>query len=108
MATKKVNQIKQATSWSFSRYSDYKQCPLKFKRNHIDKIKEPPNPAMARGAAIHTMVEDYIKGKGRTLPMELKLVGDELKTLRKQFKKSINGMVVEDNWSFTKDWQETE
>ena len=108
MATKKIIPIKQATSWSFSRYSDYKQCPLKFKLKHIDKIKEPPNPAMARGAAIHTLAEDYIKGKGRTLPPELKLFGDELKALRKQFKKSINGMVVEDNWSFTKDWAETE
>lgn len=108
MAIKRVIPIKAATSWSFSRYSDYKQCPLKFKLKHLDKIKEPPNQAMARGAAIHTLAEQYIKSKIAHLPPELKLFESELKALRKQFKKSINGMVVEDNWSFTKDWQETE
>jgi hypothetical protein len=107
MASKKVIPIKKITSWSFSRYSDYKQCPAKAKYKHIDRIKEPPNPAMARGAAIHTLAEEYIKGKGRTLPPELKLFEAEFKALRKQFKKSINGMVVEDNWSFTSNWEET-
>ena len=61
------------TSWSFSRYADYKNCPLKFKLKHVDKLNEPPNEAMARGAAIHTLAEEYIKGKGRTVPPELKL-----------------------------------
>lgn len=108
MATKKVIPIKKITAWSFSRYSTYKQCPLKLKLTAIDKLKEPPNPAMARGAAIHVLAEDYIKGKGRTMPPELKLFTDLFKMLRKQYKKATNGMVVEDNWSFTKDWTETE
>lgn len=90
----KSNKI---TSWSFSRYSDYKQCPLKAKLKHVDKLKEPPNEAMARGAAIHNIAEKYIKGEGRTLPAELKQFGAEFKMLRKQYKKKINGMVVEDN-----------
>ena len=100
----KSNKI---TSWSFSRYSDYKQCPLKAKLKHVDKLKEPPNEAMARGAAIHNIAEKYIKGEGRTLPVELKQFEAEFKMLRKQYKKKINGMVVEDNWSFTKTWDET-
>lgn len=107
MVVKVVAPIKKATSWSFSRYSDYKQCPLKFKLKHIDKIKEPPNDAMARGGAIHKLAEDYIKGIGRALPPELKKFKVEFKVLRKQFKKSVNGMSVEDNWSFTKDWGKT-
>lgn len=105
--TKKTIPVKKITSWSFSRYSDYKQCPAKAKYKHIDKIKEPPNPAMARGAEIHTIAENYIKGVGRSLPSELKLFEVEFKMLRKQFKKSINGMVVEDDWAFTKDWGQT-
>lgn len=100
----KSNKI---TSWSFSRYSDYKQCPLKAKLKHVDKLKEPPNEAMARGATIHNIAEKYIKGEGRTLPTELKQFEAEFKMLRKQYKKKINGMVVEDNWSFTKTWDET-
>lgn len=99
--------INKITSWSFSRYSTYKQCPLKAKLNFIDKVKEPPNPAMARGAAIHTLAEDYLKSKLKTLPPELKKFADEFKALRKQYKKSISGMCVEDSWSFTKTWEET-
>lgn len=103
----KIIPIKKATSWSFSRYSDYVQCPLKFKLKHIDKLKEPPNKAMERGSDIHTMAEKYIKGITTVLPDELKLFEGEFKLLKKQFQKKSNGMSVEDNWSFTKDWDET-
>ena len=107
MATHKPIPIQPITAWSFSRYSTYKQCPAKLKYSAILKLKEPPNAAMARGAAVHTLAEEFIKGKGKSLPPELKLFGVEFKELRKQYKKSINGMVVEDNWSFTKNWDET-
>jgi len=106
MATKTI-PIKPLTSWSFSRYSDYRQCPLKFKLKHIDKIQEPPNDAMARGAEIHTKAEKYLKGELRTLPTELKLFKDEFKVLRALYKKKTLGAIVEDNWSFTKDWDQT-
>ena len=99
--------VKQITSWSFSRYNTYVQCPLKLKLNAIDRIKEPGNEAMARGDMIHKMAEAYIKGKGRVIPKELKLFVDEFKRLRAQYKKKINGMVVEDTWAFRRDWTET-
>lgn len=105
---KKVIPIKQITSWSFSRYSTYRQCPLKLKLNAIDRIKEPGNQAMERGAGIHTLAEKYIRGEIRALPPELKLFKDEFKKLRARYKAEPDGMVVEDNWSFTKDWEETE
>lgn len=108
MATKKVIPIKTITAWSFSRYSTYKSCPLKAKLAFIDKINEPPNDAMARGTQIHALAEDYIKGKIRALPPELKLFKEDFKFYRAQYKKSISGMVVEDTWSFTKDWNETQ
>jgi len=97
----------QITAWSFSRYSCYKQCPLKAKLQFIDKIKEPPNPAMDRGAKIHDKAEAYIKGTITSLPNELKEFKALFQRLRKQYKKAINGMVVEDTWAFTKDWDET-
>ena len=99
---------KQATSWSFSRYSDYKMCPLRFRLKHLDKIPEPSSPALERGAAIHTMAEQYIKGKLRRMPPELKSFEAEFKALKAQYKKPAHGMVVEDSWSFTKDWTETQ
>lgn len=107
MVTKKVIPIKAATSWSFSRYSDYKSCPLKFKLKHIDRHKEPGNAAMDRGANIHTLAENYIKGKLAKLPPELKTFEPEFKQLKTMFKKRSQSMVVEDNWAFTKNWDET-
>lgn len=99
--------VKQITSWSFSRYGDYRQCPLKAKLKHLDKIQEPPNDAMARGAAIHDMAEGYIKGKISRMPAELKRFDKLFRELRKQYKKKINGMVVEDMWAFDRKWNET-
>lgn len=96
------------TSWSFSRWSDYDLCPLKAKLKHLDKVQEPPNPAMARGAAIGKMAEQYIKGEiGASLPDELKAFAAEFRMMRKQYAKKKNGMVVEDTWAFKKDWSET-
>lgn len=100
--------VKQITSWSFSRYSDYKSCPFKAKMKHVDKIQEPPNPAMARGGEIHTMAENYIKGKMKVMPKELKLFADEFKKLKVAYKKKAAVEVfVEDSWAFTDKWLET-
>ena len=98
---------KSITAWSYSRYNMWKQCPLKLKLSAIDRIKEPGNEAMQRGDTIHKAAEAYIKGTVAKLIPELKLFKKEFDVLRKQYKKSINGMVVEDSWSFTKDWTET-
>ena len=105
--SKRKTRVNQITAWSFSRYSVYKLCPLKAKLAFIDKIKEPPNDAMARGAEIHDKAEAYIKGALRQLPTELKLFKDEIKMLRELYKKKLSGIVVEDTWAFTKDWDET-
>lgn len=50
------------TAWSYSRYADYKQCPLMFKLKHIDKIKPPGSAAMDRGTEIHKLGENFLKG----------------------------------------------
>lgn len=95
------------TSWSFSRWVDYTLCPLKAYLAHIKKIREPKNDAMQRGADIHDMASGYIKGKIKKLPAELKLFKLEFDKLKKQYKKSISGMVVEDDWAFTQGWDQT-
>lgn len=107
MVTKAVVKSKPLVSWSFSRYSDYKKCPLFFKLKHLDKIAEPGNAAMARGSAIHTLAEEYLKGKLVKLPPELKLFAPEFKELRAVYKKRLSGMVVEDTWAFTNTWNKT-
>lgn len=105
---KPLAKAKPLTSWSFSRYSDYKKCPLSFKLKHLDKIAEPKSDAMLRGSAIHKLAEDYIKG---TLPLripeELASFEEVFKELRKLYKKRTAGILVEDDWAFTNNWDRT-
>jgi hypothetical protein len=63
---------------------------------------------MERGAAIHKEAEDFLKGVGKTVPESLKKFSDLAKKIRKLYKKKILGAIVEDNWSFTKDWGKTQ
>lgn len=55
-----------ALSWS--RLSDYQQCPLKFKLKYIDKsplFKEDASksPHLVRGTNVHKALEDYVVAK---------------------------------------------
>lgn len=98
------------TSWSWSRYYDYKQCPLKARLNHLDKIREPKNAAMARGGAIHDTIRDYIKG----IKKSIKECGFPagvmtwLNEAKKAFKKKTLQPIIEEDWAFTKDWTQTQ
>ena len=98
----------KVTSWSYSRYAAYKQCPLKFYLANIAKIAEPPNQAMERGSEIHKLAEDYINGKLAKMPLELGKFAKMFRQLKKVRKKVSSGMAVEDTWAFTKDWTETQ
>lgn len=93
--------VKQLTSWSYSRYSCYNECPAKAKYKFIDKLPEPPAPAMERGDKIHKMAEAYTKGWESRLPAELKLFKDQFKELK------ASKPIVEETWAFTKDWNQT-
>jgi len=99
---------KAVSSWSFSRYGDYRKCPLLFKLKHIDKISEPKSAAMQRGIDIHNLAEAYVVGKIAKLPPELALFKDEFTKLRKMYKTKKLPMIVEDNWAFTVEWEETQ
>ena len=97
----------QLTSWSFSRYSTYKQCPLRAKLLYLEKLPEPKNPAMDRGNTIHQLAEQFVKGALPRLPAELKAHGDLFKRLKAKRKKMPDQVLVEDTWAFTKDWSRT-
>lgn len=59
MPTPRVQRI---TSWSFSRYSTYEQCPAKAKYKFIEKRPEPGSKPMDRGSDVHLMAEHAVKG----------------------------------------------
>lgn len=98
------------TSWSWSRYYDYKLCPLKAKIAHLDKIREPKNQAMERGAVLHDTIRDYIRGKLKSIkscgfPATAVAWFDVAK---KAYKKKTLQPVIEEDWAFTKDWTQTQ
>jgi len=96
-----IKTFKKITSWSYSRYSQYSKCPASAKYKFIDKLPEPPSPAMARGDDIHKLAEAYAKGKLKTLPEELKQFEDQFKILKD------SNPEVEVTWAFTADWNQT-
>lgn len=99
-------QPKQFASWSFSRYSSYKQCPLKARLQHLDKVPEPKSPALVNGAEVHELSEKYLKGLIKTLPPALALFREKFSELRKLYKAGKN-IGVEQTWAFTRDWRIT-
>lgn len=102
-------QPTQITSWSFSRYNTYTQCPRKAKYLYIDKLKEPEDPTgpMARGGRIHELAANYVKGTVARLPSELSKFGVFFKTTRTAAKRDPTTVVVEETWAFRKDWTRT-
>lgn len=109
-------------SWSFSRWGDYQQCPFKFKLKVLDRIPEPPNPAVKRGMVLHKMAELYVKGERITRAKVVDENGKELctaeefKSYRKEWAKVLKtykdqfdelrevGAAAEASWAFTQDW----
>lgn len=91
------------TSWSYSRFSDYKQCPLMFKLKHLDKMKPPTPSYMQRGQDIHLEGEQYLKApkKPRKVPVSYKHFESEMQQLRDL------KPVSEQQLGFTKDWTPT-
>lgn len=92
------------TSWSFSRYSDWKECPRRAMYKHLDKRKEPGSKAMDRGTEIHAKADGYILGTKRNIPKELKSLEAEYKELRAMGKRKVS---VEVMWGLTKEWAVT-
>lgn len=95
------------TSWSYSRFGTYKQCPLKAKLSILDKIQEPKNDAMERGNKVHKGAEDFLKGDIARVPAELKSLEAKLKQLKAKRKKNPEQVLVEEMWVFRSDWTET-
>lgn len=90
------------TAWSYSRYADYKQCPLRFKLKYLDKLPTTGSPAMERGNRVHLEAETFIKAPRKPkLSADLKNVKTELEHCRQM------GAIAELPWGFRKDWSWT-
>ena len=103
---KKSERLKPRKSWSYSQWSNYHSCPAKYKFANVMKLPQPQSPAAERGNNIHKKAEQYLLGKGKSIPDELK-----------NFENSIPGkfeylreleIIPEEKWGITEDWKETE
>lgn len=88
------------TAWSYTRYSDHKKCPLFAKLKHLDKVPEgEKSPAMIRGGEIAKKSEDFLKGKLRAVPAELKSFAEDYRWFKQQ-----PNLFVEETWGFNNSW----
>ena len=91
-----------ATAWSFSRWDTWRQCPLKYKLQHLDKLDKEQSPAMIRGNAFHVAIAKYIEGKPVPLPAEVR---SPYHQALYQFMREFDGMkMVEQQWGFNRNW----
>lgn len=89
-------------AWSPSRLATYDLCPAKLKYQAIDRLPEPPAPALDRGTRIHKEAEEYVTGSGKVTE-DLQGVRGELKRLRAAYRR---GKVrVEQGLAFDQRWK---
>lgn len=100
--SKEVKQSGRVVSWSASAFNLYKSCAAKFKYKNLDKLPEEPNPAFAKGLEVHTLSENYLKGKIKTLPKELSKLKAEYAIMVK------SKAQAEASWCFDKNWEPTD
>jgi hypothetical protein len=121
-----IKPEKRITAVSYSRYTLYKECPLKCYLQNVAKIVDTsPSTAMDRGTGIHNMAAAYtsrevpkldprdgdrlapymaaIKAAARgALPKDLATFRKELAKVRK-----LGNAVVEQEWAFDINWNPT-
>lgn len=94
-----LKPVKQITQWSYSRYKDWMECPLKAKLKHLDKVPEgPKGAALLRGGEIDKEAELFLKGDIKKAPQSLKLFGKEFLEIRKLHAIPQSKWALDVNW----------
>ncbi len=89
--------------WSYSRLSTFESCPKKAYYAYVKRIKEPGNKYMERGKTMHSMCEDYIRGRYEEIPKELADFEEAFDNLKELHLKGY--VTCEGDWAFDKDWK---
>lgn len=86
-------------AWSYSAWALYALCPFKYKKEKIDKVQVPSNPAMKRGNDIHVGIASFLQHKTDTLPaesMKNPVILDLIQQIR-----AFPNKEIEQQWGYT-------
>ena len=100
--------FKPLTSWSWSAYALYQQCPAKFYYERIAKLPFEKGTALLNGQKVHDDAAAYIRGTRAKLPASLGKFPAEFKRLRTKLKREPASILVEEEWAFTRSWGMTQ
>lgn len=104
-----------ALSWS--RLSDYNQCPLKFKLKYLDKNAkfkedESQSPHLVRGSNVHKKLEDYVVQKTSNGELPVKVTSlpevEATKPFVDRFLDNYTTVIPETQIAIDKNWQRVE
>lgn len=87
-------------SFSYSRWSVWKECPQKYKFKHVVGLKDEPSPAMLRGRKVHDSIAKFVDGTESQIPAALEqftILAEGLREWPEAQK------VVEDQMAFDRD-----
>ena len=90
------------TFWSFSRWECADKCLARYEFQHLQKLPQPPAPAMERGSRVHGEGEEYLDGTRARLPTSYKEFAAEMRAIKKL------GANAEGSYAFTKSWSSCE
>jgi len=96
--------IKSFKAWSYSRWSCHDKCPFQAKCKFLDKLPEPPAPALEKGKKAHDVLANFMAGAGelrKNIP-GWEHFGELMMHLR-----SLDPL-VEQQWGFTDKWTATD
>ena len=89
-------------TWSYSRWANWKACPLKFHlsvwRKEFGLAPFKSSPAIERGIRIHNLAEQYVRGNIQGIPREFADWHTEFNALKNE------GASVEEDWWFDNKW----
>ena len=99
-----------ALSWS--RISQYRQCPSQFKSKYIDKDypDEGENPNFVKGNKVHKQLENYIiaKKKGTTIPAVGNIAAKVIPLINSYFREhNTEAIFAEQQVALDHDWKST-
>lgn len=85
---------------SFSTIKKYETCPLWFYIAKVLQVDEPAGIAADRGDAVHSVGENYLRGKRKTLTEDWKYFKKDMAALKRKGR-----LIVEEEWAFDSNWK---